>query len=72
MLVLTRKRDEKILIGDNIVVTVVEISGDKVRLGVDAPQDVPIVRDNAINCAPKSAENKGKPVAKAREPRFKI
>jgi carbon storage regulator len=35
MLVLSRKRDEKIVIGENIVVTIVEIRGDKVRLGIE-------------------------------------
>jgi carbon storage regulator len=44
MLVLSRKRDERVLIGDNIVVTVVEVMGDKVRLGFEAPSDVPIKR----------------------------
>lgn len=44
MLVLSRKRDEKIVIGENIVVTVVEIRGDKVRLGIEAPSEVPVHR----------------------------
>jgi carbon storage regulator len=44
MLVLTRKRDEQIIIGDNITITVVEIRGDKVRLGIDAPVEVPVHR----------------------------
>jgi carbon storage regulator len=44
MLVLSRHRDEKIVIGDNIVVTVVDIRGDKVRLGIDAPSEVPVHR----------------------------
>jgi len=44
MLVLTRKKDERIVINDNIVVVVVEIRGDKVRLGIEAPKEVPIHR----------------------------
>jgi carbon storage regulator len=44
MLVLTRHKDERVMIGDNIVVTVVEIRGDKVRLGFDAPRDVSVHR----------------------------
>jgi carbon storage regulator len=44
MLVLSRHRDESIMIGDNIVVTIVDIRGDKVRLGIDAPQDIPVHR----------------------------
>ncbi len=45
MLVLSRKRGEKIQIGTNITMTVVHISGDRVRLAFDAPPDVPIHRD---------------------------
>jgi carbon storage regulator len=37
MLVLSRQRDESIMIGDSIVVTIVDIRGDKVRLGINAP-----------------------------------
>lgn len=44
MLVLSRQRDESIIIGDNIVVTIVDIRGDKVRLGIDAPKEVPVHR----------------------------
>ena len=44
MLVLSRKRNEQIVIGDLITVTVVEIRGDKVRLGIEAPMDVPVHR----------------------------
>ena len=44
MLVLTRHRDECVMIGDDIVVMVLEIRGDKVRLGFDAPTDVPVHR----------------------------
>lgn len=44
MLVLSRKKNESIVIDDNIVVTVVEIRGDKVRLGIQAPKEVPVHR----------------------------
>lgn len=44
MLVLSRKKNERIVIGDNVVITVVEIRGDRVRLGIEAPQEVPIHR----------------------------
>lgn len=44
MLVLSRKRDEKIIIGDSITLMVVEIRGDKVRLGIEAPKDVTVHR----------------------------
>jgi carbon storage regulator len=42
MLVLSRKKDERIVIGKDITVTVVEIRGDRVRLGIIAPRDVPV------------------------------
>ena len=44
MLVLSRKRNESIVIDDHIVITVVEVRGDKVRLGIEAPREVPIHR----------------------------
>jgi carbon storage regulator len=44
MLVLSRKRNEQIMIGDSIVLTIVDIRGDKVRLGIEAPSDVPVHR----------------------------
>lgn len=44
MLVLSRHRDESIMIGDDIVITIVDIRGDKVRLGIQAPSDVPVHR----------------------------
>ena len=44
MLVLSRKRDEKIIIGDSITLMVIEIRGDKVRLGIDAPKEITVHR----------------------------
>jgi carbon storage regulator len=44
MLVLSRKKNETIIIDDHIVITVVEIRGDKVRLGIEAPKEIPIHR----------------------------
>ncbi len=44
MLVVSRKKDESIIIGENIKITVVEIAKDRIRLGVDAPESVKIVR----------------------------
>jgi carbon storage regulator len=48
MLVLSRKRGESIVIGDDIHVTVVEIRGDKVKLGFVGPNDVPIHREEVF------------------------
>jgi carbon storage regulator len=44
MLVLSRHRDESIMIGDDVIITIVDIRGDKVRLGIQAPQDIPVHR----------------------------
>lgn len=45
MLVLSRKETQRIRVGDSIVVTVVKIAGDKVRVGIEAPSDVLVLRD---------------------------
>ena len=45
MLVLSRKESQRIRLGDSIVVTIVKISGDKVRIGIEAPSDVLVLRD---------------------------
>jgi carbon storage regulator len=45
MLVLSRKESERIRLGDSIVVTVVRVSGDRVRLGIEAPADLLVLRD---------------------------
>lgn len=44
MLVLSRKRNETILIGENVAVTIIDIRGDKVRLGVEAPREISVYR----------------------------
>jgi carbon storage regulator len=45
MLVLSRKQNERIRVGDSVVVTVVRVSGDRVRIGIQAPPDVRVLRD---------------------------
>lgn len=45
MLVLSRKEAQRIRLGDSIVITIVKIGGDKVRIGIDAPSDVLVLRD---------------------------
>ena len=64
MLVLTRKTDEEIVIGDDVVITVVDIRGDKVRLGVRCPLDVPVHRQevyDAIHGTDKASSDTAPP-----------
>ena len=60
MLVLSRKKNERIVINDNIVVMVIDIRGDKVRLGIEAPKDVPVHRREVYE-AIKQAERAKQP-----------
>jgi len=57
MLILSRKKNESIIINDNITIVVVEIRGDKVRLGVDAPKDVPVHRREVYDAIKRSEAN---------------
>jgi carbon storage regulator len=56
MLVLSRHRDESIMIGDDVVVTIVDIRGDKVRLGIAAPQDIPVHRQEVYEAIKRENE----------------
>ena len=58
MLVLSRQRDESIIIGDNIVITIVDIRGDKVRLGIQAPKEIPVHRQEVYEAIKREAEKK--------------
>lgn len=49
MLVLSRHKDQRIMIGSDIAITVVEIRGDKVRLGIDAPKEVSVDRQEVFD-----------------------
>ena len=64
MLVLSRKESERIRLGNNIVVTVVRVSGDRVRIGIEAPPDVIVLRDEL---QPRQAlvSNEAKPLKEA-------
>jgi carbon storage regulator len=58
MLVLSRKVGERILIGDNIAVTVVRIAQGGVRIGIEAPNDTPVIREELKTDLPTGATSK--------------
>lgn len=57
MLVLSRKKNESIVINDDITIMVVEIRGDKVRLGVEAPKEVPVHRREVFDAIKRNEAN---------------
>lgn len=59
MLVLSRKKNETIVVDDTIRVTVVEIRGDKVRLGIDAPREVSVHRQEVYEAIMRDAAERG-------------
>jgi carbon storage regulator len=59
MLVLSRQRDESIVIGDNVVVTIVDIRGDKVRLGIQAPGEIPVHRQEVYEAIQRENRKSG-------------
>jgi carbon storage regulator len=63
VLVLSRKKDETIIIGENIVVTVVHIRGDKVRIGIEAPREVTVHRREVYDAIKRSEGAKDVPQA---------
>lgn len=56
MLVLTRLRDEAIVIGDDIRVTIVDVKGDKVRIGIEAPRSVTVHREEVYRAIREDAK----------------
>lgn len=63
MLVLSRKQSQRIRLGDSIVITVVRVAGDKVRLGIDAPREMLVLRDELEPHAEENAEIVLPPIA---------
>ena len=61
MLVLSRKKNESIVINDDITIVVVEIRGDKVRLGIEAPKECPVHRREVFDAIRRSEAAKDKP-----------
>ena len=64
MLVLSRQRDETIMIGDDIEVTVVDIRGDKVRLGISAPKEISVHRKEVYEAIKRENRDAAQPKIK--------
>ena len=63
MLILSRKTNEKVVIGEDISVTIIEIRGDQVRIGIDAPKKIKVFRQEVFDAI--KAENKAASVSAA-------
>lgn len=59
MLVVSRKRNTSVMIGDDITIVVIEIRGDKVRLGIEAPKELPVHRREVYDAIQASGEGAG-------------
>ena len=61
MLVLSRQRDESIMIGDDVEITIVDVRGDKVRLGITAPKEIPVHRREIYDAIQREKAEKANP-----------
>ncbi len=61
MLVLSRYKDQSIYIGDDIVVTVVDVRGDRIRIGIEAPPNVPVHRQEIYEAIKREAKTANEP-----------
>lgn len=59
MLVLSRQRDESIMIGDDVEITIVDVRGDKVRLGITAPREIPVHRREIYDAIQREKDQSG-------------
>ena len=58
MLVLSRQKDESIMIGDNVEITIVDVRGDKVRLGINAPKEIAVHRREVFDAIQREKSQK--------------
>jgi len=58
MLVLSRQKDESIMIGDDVEITIVDVRGDKVRLGITAPKQIPVHRREVYDAIQREKQEK--------------
>ena len=61
MLVLSRQRDESIMIGDDVEIIIVDVRGDKVRLGITAPKEIPVHRREIYDAIQREKNQKKEP-----------
>jgi carbon storage regulator len=66
MLIITRRPGEKVMLGDDVVIEVIEVSGSSVRIGIDAPKSVPVYREELWRAV--KAENEAAARADAKLP----
>ena len=67
MLVLSRQRDESIMIGDDVEIIIVDVRGDKVRLGITAPKDIPVHRREIYDAIQREKGQKKEPKEEEKE-----
>ncbi|HIE98372.1 MAG TPA: carbon storage regulator [Planctomycetes bacterium] len=63
MLVLSRKKNESIVINDDVVITVIEVRGDKVRLGIKAPREIPVHRKEVLDAILRESRDDNAPAS---------
>jgi carbon storage regulator len=66
MLVLSRQKDESIMVGDEVEITIVDVRGDKVRLGISAPRSIAVHRKEVYEAIQREKEAEGKETPKAK------
>ena len=64
MLVLSRQRDQSIMIGDDVEITIVDVRGDKVRIGINAPREVSVHRKEVYEAIRREAQGTTKPATR--------
>jgi carbon storage regulator len=68
MLVLSRQKDESIIIGDDVEITIVDVRGDKVRLGITAPKHIPVHRREVYEAIQREKQAKQREAAEEKKP----
>jgi carbon storage regulator len=61
MLIVTRRPGERVMVGDQVVITVIEVKGSSVRIGIDAPRAVPVYREEIYAAMQQSRNDESQP-----------